>query len=55
MFKPEGIGTVVDVGLEAELGGVADLLGPLARVGLERGVRDNLAVLKRTLESPATG
>ena len=48
-FAGDGSGTVVDVALRAELGGIASLLGPVARLALQRGVDDNLAVLKRLL------
>lgn len=46
LFTGDGSGTVVDVSLRAELGGIASLLGPLTRLGLQRGVDDNLAALK---------
>jgi len=48
-FAGDGSGTVVDVELRVELGGIASRLGPIARVALQRGVDDNLAVLKRLL------
>jgi hypothetical protein len=50
-FVGDGSGTVVDAELRAELGGVAGLLGPLARVALQRGVKDNLAALERLLSA----
>lgn len=53
-FTDDGSGTVVDVALRAELGGIASLLGPAARVALQRGVDDNLAALQALL-SPGPG
>lgn len=46
----DGSGTVIDVELQAELGSVASLLGPLARLSLRRGVDANLAALKTLLD-----
>ena len=52
-FTADGPGTVVDVTLRAELGGVASLLGPVARQAVRRGVDDNLAALKKLLDVKA--
>jgi hypothetical protein len=49
-FAPEDRATVVRLQGEAELGHVGNLLGPLARRALQRGVDDNLATLKAILE-----
>jgi hypothetical protein len=42
-------------GAQAELGRVADLIGPLRRGAVQRGVNENLATLKRILETPSRG
>jgi uncharacterized protein YndB with AHSA1/START domain len=49
-FAREDRATVVRLQGEAELGHVGNLLGPLARRALQRGVDDNLATLKAILE-----
>jgi uncharacterized protein YndB with AHSA1/START domain len=49
-FAPTDRATVVRLRGEAELGRVGDLLAPLARRALQRGVDDNLATLKAILE-----
>jgi len=54
-LTPDDRATVVRLQGEAELGGVGDLLAPLARRALERGVDDNLATLKRILEHAPEG
>jgi hypothetical protein len=47
---PDYRATVVRLQGEAELGGAGELLAPLARRALQRGVDDNLATLKAILE-----
>lgn len=49
-FTPDDRATVVRLHGEAELGRVGDLLAPLARRAIRRGVDDNLAALKTILE-----
>jgi uncharacterized protein YndB with AHSA1/START domain len=49
-FAPNDRATVIRLQGEAELGHVGDLLAPLARRALQRGVDDNLATLKAILE-----
>ena len=50
-FASESDTTLLDVEAQAELGGIADLLRPLARLAVQRGVNENLATLKAILES----
>jgi hypothetical protein len=50
-FASEGGATVVRLEAEVRLGGAADLLGPLARRAVRGGVDENLATLKRILET----
>ena len=45
--------TVVHLDAQLELTGVAALVTPLARHGIRKGVDDNLATLKLTLEAAA--
>jgi carbon monoxide dehydrogenase subunit G len=49
-FAADGRTTDIQVEVEAELG-IAERLGPLARLGLRRGVDDNLAALKAILDA----
>lgn len=51
-FTADGGTTLIELEAEAELRGVAELLGPLARLSLQRGVNDNLAALKAILDEP---
>ncbi len=44
-------GTELELDAEVELEGVAAILGPLAARAVKRGVDENLATLKRLLES----
>ncbi len=46
-----GDGTELELDAEVELGGAAELLGPLATRAVKRGVDENLATLKQLLES----
>jgi uncharacterized protein YndB with AHSA1/START domain len=50
-FTPEGAATIIQVDAEADLGAAADLLAPLVRRAVQRGVDDNLAALKTILEA----
>jgi len=50
-FASEHGATIVRLEAEVRLGGAADLLGPLARRAVRRGVDENLATLKRILET----
>lgn len=50
-FSAENGETVVRLSGAFDLGGAAALLGPLAGRAVKRGVDDNLAALKRTLET----
>jgi hypothetical protein len=51
-FTPDDRATVVRLHGQADLGGVGDLLAPLARRVIRRGVDDNLATLKTILDTP---
>jgi hypothetical protein len=42
-FTPSNGGTVMKLGARAELGRFGDLIGPLARTAVKRGVNENLA------------
>lgn len=50
-FTPQDGATIVQLDANVELGGVAGLLGPLARRVVQNGVDENLASLKRILET----
>jgi uncharacterized protein YndB with AHSA1/START domain len=50
-FTPEGDATIARLEAEVRLGGAADLLAPLTRRAVRRGVDENLATLKRILET----
>jgi hypothetical protein len=50
-FSTEGAATVLELGAEVELGGIAGALGPLASRAVKRGVDSNFADLKRILEA----
>ena len=50
-FEPQGRGTRMSLSGEGELGGVADLLSPIASLAVRRGVETNLQTLKGLLES----
>lgn len=50
-FEPTEAGTRLRLVGQAELGGIAGLLGPLAAAGVRRGVDANLRTLKRLLEA----
>ncbi len=50
-FEPAGSGTRMSLSAEGVLGGVADLLSPLASIAVRRGVEANLRTLKGVLES----
>ena len=52
-FEPRGNRTRISLLGEGKLGGVADLLSPIASVAVKRGVEENLAALKSLLESRA--
>jgi hypothetical protein len=52
-FSQEEDGTNVRLEAQVELGGVATVIGPLARRAVKNGVDENLRVLKRLLESGA--
>jgi uncharacterized protein YndB with AHSA1/START domain len=52
-FSQEEDGTNVQLEAQVELGGVATVIGPLARRAVKNGVDENLRVLKRLLESGA--
>jgi uncharacterized protein YndB with AHSA1/START domain len=54
-FTPANRGTVVKLNARAELGRIGDLIGPVARTAVKRGVHENLATLKRILERPPNG
>jgi uncharacterized protein YndB with AHSA1/START domain len=43
--------TLIQVDAEADLGGAADLLAPLVRRAVQKGVDENLATLKTILET----
>jgi len=49
-FTPSGRATLVELDVTASLRPVADLLGPLARATVKRGVDENVASLKALLE-----
>jgi uncharacterized protein YndB with AHSA1/START domain len=49
-FSEDSGTTTVALHARADLGRVADLLGPVAGSALERGIRANLQALKQTLE-----
>ena len=50
-FSTEGAATVLELGAEVELGGIAGALGTLASRAVKRGVDSNFADLKRILEA----
>jgi hypothetical protein len=50
--NPQRCASVGARGAQAELGRVADLVGPLARGAVQRGGNEKLATLKRILETP---
>jgi hypothetical protein len=50
-FSPDGHATRLSATVEADLRSAADVLAPLARIALRRGVEDNLATLKNLLEA----
>lgn len=50
-FEPQGGGTRMSLSAEGELGGVADLLSPIASIVVKRGVEANFQTLKKLLES----
>jgi uncharacterized protein YndB with AHSA1/START domain len=52
-FSPSDAGTLLELDAEVELPGAAELLGPLARRAVKRGVEDNFATLKSVLETRA--
>jgi uncharacterized protein YndB with AHSA1/START domain len=54
-FSTDNGETVVRLGAEVELEGVATLLSQLAQRTVKRGVDDNLASLKEILEDPDDG
>jgi uncharacterized protein YndB with AHSA1/START domain len=54
-FSEDEGGTNLQLYAQVELGGVASMLGPLARRTVKKGVDDNLRTLKRLLESGAPG
>jgi hypothetical protein len=47
-LTPANGGTVVKLNARAELGRIGDLIGPVARTAVKRGVHENLATLKRS-------
>ena len=49
-FSPSDGGTLLELDAEVELPGTAALVAPLARRAVKRGVDDNFATLKDTLE-----
>jgi hypothetical protein len=49
-FSPSDEGTLVELDAEVELPGAVALVEPLARRAVKRGVDDNFASLKDTLE-----
>jgi uncharacterized protein YndB with AHSA1/START domain len=49
-FSPSDGGTLVELDAEVELPAAVELVGPLARRAVKRGVDDNFARLKDTLE-----
>src|SRR2546425_694413 len=49
-FTPAGGATLIQIEAEADLGSAADLLAPLARRAVKKGVDENLATLKTILE-----
>jgi uncharacterized protein YndB with AHSA1/START domain len=49
-FTPTGRSTLIQVDAEADLGAAADLLAPLVRRAVQKGVDENLATLKTILE-----
>lgn len=51
-LTPDGDATLIRLRAEAELEGVAELLGPLARFAFRRGVHDNLSALEAILDAP---
>ena len=53
-FVSDGAETVVHLGANVELPGMAGVLGPLAARAVRRGVDANFAELKRTLEARVT-
>jgi hypothetical protein len=53
--NPRRCASVGARGAQAELGRVADLVGPLARGAVQRGGDEKLATLKRILETPPRG
>jgi hypothetical protein len=50
-FTPESGATIIQLEAEADLGGAADLLAPLVRHAVQRGVEANLAALKTIMEA----
>lgn len=53
--NPRRCASVGARGAQAELGRVADLIGPLARGAVQRGGNENLATPKRILETQSRG
>jgi uncharacterized protein YndB with AHSA1/START domain len=51
LFTPADGATLIQVVAEADLGGAAELLAPLTRRAVRRGVDHNLATLKTILET----
>lgn len=51
-FSEDDHATTIQLDARADLGTLATLLGPLARHGLEHGIRTNLETLRRLLERP---
>jgi uncharacterized protein YndB with AHSA1/START domain len=49
-FSEDDHATTIELDAQADLGTLATLLGPLARHGLEHGIRANLETLKGLLE-----
>ena len=49
-FGPRGSGTRLSLSAEGALGGVADLLSPIASIAVKRGVEANFQTLKNFLE-----
>src|SRR5215204_5000372 len=54
-FSEDKGGTNLQLYAQVELGGIASMLGPLARRTVKKGVDDNLRTLKRLLGSGSPG
>jgi hypothetical protein len=54
-LSEEEDGTNVQLDAQVDLGGVATIIGPLARRAVMKGVDDNFRALKRLLESGTQG